>query len=331
VKTTHLIIAINVAVFLLMLKVGGMDEAQGFSTRTLLLFGADYVPLVRNDLQLHRLIASTFIHLNVMHLLMNMVSLHQVGTALEAHYGRWRFLALYFVAGIGGSLGSLAYYWRHPVVSAGASGAICGLIGAAAVMGHYAGERGVAFRNAMLRWAAIVFVFGFFIQADNAAHAGGLVVGAAIGWLMRKTPLARAQRAERMPWGESLACLAVAALGFVPAAHFRDRSYTAADLVNRGVALAKDGKDAEAAAAYRQALVLDPEDDIALYDLGLALRRTGDLAGSEKALRAAIALKPGRSRYLALAHTLGDQHRDDEAAEAIAAANELPRDEGEPP
>src|SRR5687768_2506942 len=96
VKTTHLIIALNVAVFLLMLKVGGMDEAQAFSTRTLMLFGANYAPLVKHELQVHRLIASTFIHLNIVHLLMNMVSLHQVGTILEAHYGRWRFLLLYF-------------------------------------------------------------------------------------------------------------------------------------------------------------------------------------------------------------------------------------------
>jgi membrane associated rhomboid family serine protease len=67
-------------------------------------------------------------------------------------------------------------------VGIGASGAMCGLMGLAAAAGHRAGTtRGRLMRNDMLKWLAYTLVFGYFIGADNRAHAVGFAAGALLG------------------------------------------------------------------------------------------------------------------------------------------------------
>jgi membrane associated rhomboid family serine protease len=78
-----------------------------------------------------RLLTSSFVHGNLLHLAMNMFALWQAGQLVERIFGSARFAGLYLLAGIGGSLGSLGWglLSQHPVNSVGASGAIFGIIG----------------------------------------------------------------------------------------------------------------------------------------------------------------------------------------------------------
>jgi rhomboid protease GluP len=69
-----------------------------------------------------------------------------------------------------------------PVV--GASGSLFGLIGFAAVYFHRLGDHAHTVRNFMLQWAAMAFIFGLLLGADNAGHLGGALGGAAFGLLL---------------------------------------------------------------------------------------------------------------------------------------------------
>jgi rhomboid protease GluP len=221
-KTTHVLIALNVLIFVAMLKIdpGGISQ---FQIHTVLNFGGLVGPYVL-DGQYFRLITAMFMHLNLIHLAMNMVSLHQVGSLLEPHYGSWRFLLLYLLAGLGGWALSIPLHWDHPTLSAGASGAISGLIGAGAMSGHLiGGSQGRMVRDAMLRWAFILLVFGFFVGADNAAHGGGLLVGAAVAWLFDRNAKFMLRRATVSAGFESILLVLLVGSSFVWAARVKDR------------------------------------------------------------------------------------------------------------
>jgi len=260
-----------------------------------MLFGANYVPLVREG-QLHRLLSSTFLHLNPMHLLLNMVALVAIGPALERDYGRLRFAFLYIASGVVGSLGSLAWHWRDPVVSAGASGALCGAIAAGAVSAHLAGAARAAERRTLIGWALATLGFGVLLRADNAAHVGGLAAGAAMGWLLRRA-VARPKH-DVLP---GAFVVLVALVSFGGAVFTRDRSESAAELVNRGVELAQGGDEAAAIVVYRRALALEPADAVAHFDLGLALERQGQYEDAIFHLSRALELEPSDAHRRALA------------------------------
>jgi len=127
-----------------------------------------------------RYATSVFLHAGILHLAFNVISLAVVGPMVEELYGRWATLVAFMVTGIAASFGSQQLGLDG--VGIGASGAICGLIGVAMAAGHRAGTtRGRHLRNDMLKWFAYVVVFGFFIGADNRAHAVGFLAGAALG------------------------------------------------------------------------------------------------------------------------------------------------------
>lgn len=222
-KTTNVLIALNVLIFVAMLKTdqGGLSH---FQSGTIIDFGGLVGPYVAEG-QYFRLVTAMFMHLNLLHLAMNMVSLHQVGSLLEPHYGSWRFLLLYLLAGIGGWALSIPLHWTHPTVSAGASGAISGLIGAGAMSGHLiGGSQGRMVRDAMLRWAFILLVFGFFVGADNAAHGGGLVVGAGMAWLYDRKAKFMLRRATASAGLESILLILLVGGSFAWAAKDRKRA-----------------------------------------------------------------------------------------------------------
>ena len=117
---------------------------------------------------------------------------------MEEIFGPRRLLALYVATGIGSSLVSAVWRLGGPVYSVGASGAICGLIGAAAAWGWMRGGRsGQMIKGQMIQWAIYILVTGFIIPfTDNAAHIGGLISGALLGLVLRdgqhRTAAARA-------------------------------------------------------------------------------------------------------------------------------------------
>jgi rhomboid protease GluP len=144
--------------------------------------GAYYLPALQAG-QLWRHATAIFLHIGLLHLGFNLVALAQIGPAVEETFGRSRMLLLFIATGATGFAACQVLGMR--AVSAGASGAIMGLCGAAAGWGQRDGTTaGKAVRNHMLKWAAYTMIFGLLIRANNVAHAAGFCAGAVLGFFM---------------------------------------------------------------------------------------------------------------------------------------------------
>lgn len=174
---TYSIIAVSVAMFILQsLPIIGTPITQALQYA-----GAYTQPnagYVNVSLEPWRMITSIFLHGSIFHILFNMYALFIFGRLLEQMLGRSRFLALYLLAGLGGSVGvDLLASAGQPVI--GASGAIFGLMGA-----FFAIQRRLGANSAqLLILVGINLVIGFIPGFNIAwqAHVGGLVTGAVIG------------------------------------------------------------------------------------------------------------------------------------------------------
>ncbi|HMK29547.1 MAG TPA: rhomboid family intramembrane serine protease [Terriglobales bacterium] len=182
---TKALVAVNVAVFLLMLLSGASLMAP--SSQYLLRFGADFGPLTL-DGQLWRILTSNYVHIGLLHIFFNMWCLWNLGPLAERILGPWAYLLTYTACGIAGSLASL---WIHPVaIGAGASGAIFGLAGAlitALYLGKlpYPGQMLRGLMRSLLSFAGYNLFFGAVVPGiDNSAHIGGLLTGLALGALL---------------------------------------------------------------------------------------------------------------------------------------------------
>lgn len=127
---TRVLVALNVLWFLAELAVANQQGIPAESSRVLLETGALNAGYFYGLHQWWRLFTNAFVHIGMMHIAVNMISLYWIGPFLERVWGHARFLILYVVAIIGGSCGVLveAMVNRHDVVAAGASGAIWGIL-----------------------------------------------------------------------------------------------------------------------------------------------------------------------------------------------------------
>jgi rhomboid protease GluP len=192
---TTALIAANVLVFIAMV-ISGVSFSSP-TTDEALKFGADSAAQTIGAHQYWRLLTSTFVHFGIIHIGFNMFVLYQIGPFVQITFGRARYLIIYFIAGLAGSIVSI---YIHPhAVGAGASGAIFGLYGA--VFGFLLRERNVLNPAAMksIRNSAGIFIlyniaFGAVSRTtDLSAHLGGLVAGFLAGVALvraRKTTLA---------------------------------------------------------------------------------------------------------------------------------------------
>ncbi|MFA7515244.1 MAG: rhomboid family intramembrane serine protease, partial [Bacilli bacterium] len=168
---TYLIIAINIIMYLLMETIGkGSNDPL-----TLLRFGALLAPLVRGG-QYLRLITSAFLHVGLIHLFFNNYILYIIGSQIETFFGKSKFLLIYLFSGITGALMSMLF---TNAISAGASGAIFGLLGSLLYFGyHYRVYLGNTMQTQIVPLIIINLFLGFIIPGiDNAAHIGGLIGG----------------------------------------------------------------------------------------------------------------------------------------------------------
>lgn len=179
---TVALIVVNVAVFIF-LSFGGMTEDAYYMLQN----GAVYLPLLQQG-EYYRLITSIFLHFGFSHLVNNMLMLGVMGWQLELVVGKIKFLIIYFAAGIGGNMLSALVEMRTGdfAVSAGASGAIFGIIGALlyiAVRNH--GQIGNVSGQGILVMIALTLYYGFTSSGvDNFAHIGGLAVGFVLAVLL---------------------------------------------------------------------------------------------------------------------------------------------------
>ncbi len=184
---TRLILALIAVVFVLEVLRGGSTQIA-----VLLELGANYSPLVLGKGQWWRLLTSMFLHIGIMHLLFNGFALFQLGTLYESWTGSAKFSALYFATGLAGSLASTLFHGLRgsPTVSAGASGAIFGLLGALIALLLKRRDRLLPQARSLLQqlafWAGINILLGFTgMSLDNAAHLGGFLSGLALGFFVR--------------------------------------------------------------------------------------------------------------------------------------------------
>jgi rhomboid protease GluP len=167
---TPLLVDLNIAIFILM-TLGG---ASPFSPdiQTLLNWGANVRSLTLNG-QWWRIITCCFIHIGIIHLLLNMYALLYIGLLLEPQLGRRRFASAYLLTGIMASVASLC--WHENTVSAGASGAIFGMYGVfLALLTTNIIEKTA--RNTLLISIGIFvgynLLYGTHGNVDNSAHVG---------------------------------------------------------------------------------------------------------------------------------------------------------------
>lgn len=147
--------------------------------------------------QYWRLFAAIFLHADLMHILLNGLSLFFIGTAIELFYGKWRYILIFLISGLAGSM--LSYFTLPPLeISIGASGAIFGLFGALGAF-YLVNRRalGNAFRGMIQQWVfwlGLNLVFGFSnASINNMAHLGGLGMGLILGFLLARRVRPRPQ------------------------------------------------------------------------------------------------------------------------------------------
>lgn len=173
---TVALIVINVAVFFILTMFGDTEDAV-----FMLQHGAMYEPNIIEGHEYYRIFTCLFLHFGITHLLNNMVMLGALGWNLELEIGKVRFVIIYFASGIIGNIVSLFYdlTLEQPAVSAGASGAIFGLMGALLyVVIANRGRLGRLSGRGMLVMVILSLYFGLTSTGvDNLAHIGGLVSG----------------------------------------------------------------------------------------------------------------------------------------------------------
>jgi rhomboid protease GluP len=196
---TTILVDLNLLLFLGMV-ISGVNLAYP-KAPDLINWGASSTEMVMEIGEYWRVFTAMFVHAGLQHIAMNMVALAVCGFLLEPILGKWKFLLVYLIAGLGGSISSLIF--NENVVSCGASGAIFGLYGIMLVLLLC---RIIPRADSQIYWiilgayGALNLVLGFFIkEVDNACHLGGLATGIALGLLLallfRKGLKAKAENA----------------------------------------------------------------------------------------------------------------------------------------
>ncbi|MFF1539805.1 rhomboid family intramembrane serine protease [Microbacterium sp. NPDC058269] len=183
---------------------GPITQALGFYAPYLYpnLFGIPFEPW--------RLLTALFVHGGFVHLALNMLALWMLGQSLEPMLGRVRYLALYLISGLGGSV--MVAILAPGTWTVGASGAIFGLLASLLIIGRHIGAN----VTGILVILGINFAFGFFAGGISwQAHLGGAIVGALVALILVKTKR-RDQRTWQIVLLSALVVLLIVVVAFVP-------------------------------------------------------------------------------------------------------------------
>jgi rhomboid protease GluP len=184
---TNLLIFVNIAIFSILFLIN--HHSFAIDGNLLVKYGAiNSDKIVLYD-EWWRLIAAMFLHLDIFHLSMNMVSLYIIGTIVEQAYSRFIYLLTYFITGISGSL--LSLYISPYFLLVGASGAIFGLFGLLA--GYYAVQRNIPSisNQSAISNFWIIIILNIFIGFTMpivviSSHISGVLSGFIGGYLISK-------------------------------------------------------------------------------------------------------------------------------------------------
>ena len=173
---TYILIGINV-----LAGIGSLLGSGGGATSSALTHDGGLSAQFIADGEYYRLITAGFLHAGLFHLLTNMLSLWILGTIIEPAIGHWRFGLIYFVSLLCGSFGALLL--SPDELTVGASGAIFGLLAAAAVV---AWNRGFNLMESGLGvWIGLNLLITFTVpNISVGGHVGGLIGGALTAFLL---------------------------------------------------------------------------------------------------------------------------------------------------
>jgi membrane associated rhomboid family serine protease len=184
---TYVLMAINVAVFVIDLGLGAtLTNGRG----ELWERGVLLAPGIASG-EWWRLVSSGFLHYGIIHLAMNMFVLWRIGPQIEKLLGHLQYLALYVASMVAGALGALLL--SPEGLTAGASGAVFGLLGAAAAF--QVSNKINLWTSGLGGLIAINLAISLIPGVSLGGHLGGIVAGGAVGWIMfelerrRQSPL----------------------------------------------------------------------------------------------------------------------------------------------
>ena len=182
-----LLIAINVLYFIF-LEMTGSSENSLF----MIQHGAMYEPLVTENGEYYRLLTSIFMHVGINHIVNNMLMLFILGDNMERALGHIKYLFFYLICGVGANIASMTVNVMNKelVVSAGASGAIFGVIGGLlyAVAVNHGRLEDLSTRQLVVVILCSLY-FGFTSGGvDNVAHIAGLLIGIVMAMLLYRKP-----------------------------------------------------------------------------------------------------------------------------------------------
>jgi membrane associated rhomboid family serine protease len=329
---TQVILAVTFLVFLLMTVADFISHPPlgAFLLRTftgasqdpelLIRFGASYGPYIRRG-EYFRLVMPMFLHVGMLHLLLNAYALYILGRILERMYGYGRFALIYVLCGIGSVLLSMTL---TPSVAAGASGAIFGISGTMLVAGFLHREAVPplwrrAFGRGILPFILVNLIFGFTIKAilpiDNWAHVGGLLTGILLGALVPPPKTEEKEWLEpeaRPPFQYSVvvpALVVLAAMGWT-ARYVRTFSEVTR-LLEHGEKLQGQHETAQAQSLYEQAGRVAPLDERPHEKLASLYLDENRLSDTVREANVALKLSPDSTAaevcLVAAYKRLGDQ------------------------
>jgi rhomboid protease GluP len=167
---TYALLVINVMIYLFMSMYYGIDSAETYA------FANNYIGIQNGEY--YRLFTSMFLHANLSHLIFNMYALYVMGPQVERYYGKLRFLFVYILGGLMGSVFSCVFSDAN-VYGIGASGAIFALFGSVAYFTyHYRATLQGLLRSQIVPVILVNLILGFMIPGvDILAHVGGLIGG----------------------------------------------------------------------------------------------------------------------------------------------------------
>ena len=171
---TYILICINILIFIVTAFIS--KNIQNIDSYTLVQLGAKVNVLINNG-QPWRLITCAFLHGGLAHIAFNMYALKIIGSEVEYVYGKVKYIVIYLISALGGSI--FSYLFNSDSISVGASGAIFGLLGAMIIFGiKHKNKVGKEYIINLLKVLLInIFIGVTLSNIDNGAHIGGLIFG----------------------------------------------------------------------------------------------------------------------------------------------------------
>jgi membrane associated rhomboid family serine protease len=203
---TYTLIGVNVLAYLATILSGSSVGGSIGGSNSVLREAALNGPAIANG-EVYRIITSGFMHYGPFHLLFNMYALYILGTLLEPAIGRLRFVLIYLVGLLGGAVGALIL--SPNAFTAGASGAIFGLMGAALLVMR---NRGIsALQSGLGIWLGLNLLITFTISNISVGgHIGGLIGGSLAALVIVELP-----SRFRMPtWAADVLAVGLAIVSF---------------------------------------------------------------------------------------------------------------------